>query len=80
MREINLERPCSYLQNRGILYKMLLNIDVMLNKLTEYLELNYKAPETTSKVTASEKRPSKKYDTEGCLKKQPLTNPKKEKT
>ena len=77
MREINLERPCSYLQNRGILYKMLLNIDVMLNKLTEYLELNYKAPETTSKVTASEKRPSKKYDTEGCLKKAAFDKPQK---
>lgn len=77
MREISLQRPCTYPQNRGILYKMLLNIDVMLNKLTEYLEENYKAPETPSKASASEKKPSKKYESKSCLKKAAFDKPRK---
>lgn len=77
MREISLEVPCFYPQYRGVLYKMLLNIDVMLNKLTEYLEENYKAPETPSKASASEKRSSKKYGNKSCLKKAAFDKPRK---
>lgn len=77
MREISLERPCFCPQNRGVLYKMLLNIDVMLNKLTEYLEENYKAPETPSKASASEKRDSKKYGNKSYPKKAAFDKPRK---
>ncbi len=56
-------------ENRGVILKMLYNIDILLNKLTEYVEQNYKAPvwpqepdETGIFEKVGENRPGKGRD------------------